>query len=1197
MDLRLPPRYRPTSDPLLGEGGMGRVLRVHDVLLDLPVALKIVRPDLAADVRFRKLFNLEIRISARFSHQHIVPLHDHGETPDGTPFLGLAYADAGSFAALRDAPPEWPELRRLSVELLDALAHLHARDVLHRDLKPENVLLHSGPDGGPHVWLADLGLANATSALARKRGRMEGTPGFMSPEQYLGLPRDYGPWTDLYSVGVMLWEICTGSRPFADDQTALSAPLPEFAPRDGMEVPDGLETILANLLAPEPLSRYDLAADLRTELLALGRARRWEGPRAPEPGTIAPSAPSVSAPESDEPVNDRSTLFDLSASDLTGDGRDRNVPRWNRPFPAPLPVAPPEPSGLGATARASLSLFAMREIPLVARGVIRRQLWSAAREVGTTGRPRVVLVIGEAGSGKSKIVESISKALEEGGWAETVRFTHERPTGREDGYAGAARGLLRPWNESRQSLTARLKRRLARERGHLDARVEEEADTLARWCGLLEPEEDPVPAGIGLREVYRHLESQSWRGLSCLVVEDAHWATQEGDGLAVAEAVLQAADDTDSRRLLVLVTLRSEALQRDRALAARVDALLATGATRVDVPRLDRAGTVALLAESLTLAPALADQVAERCEGNPLFARQLLMSWAEQGWLVDTGRLQFGLADGVDADAVLPGDAEALLLDRAESTAEASGNARRFRDALHMAALSGRAVPRALLMALAGPELEDFTRGCGLWVERDDALVLDSSLLHQALLAQTNARKDLSYLHRRLGKSWARYGEATSEQVDLQVGRHAARGRDPLFALAHLTVAAEVAWQRGRTTDLDEASELALGLTSPDDLTSSFLGWAQLWRARALAERGEPVEAGRLFAEASASLEAEGEALGTVQALVGLGRMLLRQGDLAGAEARYTSAIDRARTAGDLAGEASAIAGKAWLEQQKRNFHGADILFARVQARREQLHDARGIANATLGQAFVARRTGSFDDAEELYEEAHAAFLEGDDPLGAARARIGMAIAARQRRRFSEAEEWLREGQTAAEELGATTVLMDARLALADLYRHRGEADRAHRIYSVHSGWAERAHQFESAILSHLGIAHIARGRGDLHGMFASASAASRYLERVPGHWLWATYRLMVATQLAMQGDHATTWQWLWSASELGLGDTVDSDTADCLVAIVEVADTSSWGNVLRVAGKLATDQLEALGQSARLAEVRARLPAPYRST
>lgn len=1166
MDFVLPDRYALDADPVLGEGGMGRVLRARDVVLDTPVALKIVRPDLAADARFAKLFELEVRISARFTHPHIVPLHDHGVTKGGIPYLGLAFADAGSFASLRSERITWSELLRLTLELLDALAHLHARDVLHRDLKPENVLLHTGSDGLRHVWLADLGLANASRDLARKRGRMEGTPGFMAPEQYLGLPREYGPWTDLYALGVMLWELITGARPFPDDQTAIHAELPALRARRGFSVPEGLERVLMNLLAPEPLSRYELAADLRTELLALGPPTRTgliaeKLDRNAPIGTIAPSAPSVST--------------------LAGGGPafEPNVPVWNRPLPGPLPPSPPPESGFGATARASLPLFALRELPLVAREPWRQALWDQARAVVEEGRARVVLVVGEAGSGKTRLVESVALSLEEGGWAEAVHLSYQRPPGKEDGYAGAARALIRPWKETRASLEARLYRRLARERGRFDSSVREEAATLARWAGLLEEGEEPVAAGIGLRELRRTLDARSWRGLSVLVIDDAQWAVEEGDGLAIPEAVLQARDEGDGKRLLVLVALRAEDLHADPTLAQRVDALVGLGATRLDLPRLDREGTLALLQESLTLAPELARRVVERCEGNPLFARQLLLEWADRGWLVDAGGLRFDLAPGVDADAVLPKDAADLFLDRITGLSQASGQGRRFRDAVHMAALTGLTVPTALIMQYVGEELQDFTRGCGLFVERDDQLRFDSTLLHQAVRAQAEARRDCAYLHRRIGRAWLRYGEQTGATFHFQVGRHAALGRDWAVAMQHLLKAAEVAWQRGRTQELFDATRIAWECLQQGEALAAHRGRVELWRGRAYETRGEATPAAAHYQQALEHFEAGGsDPAGAIEARIGLGWAALQQGQLAEAEDHYSLAMEQARALGNLRLEANAVAGKAWLEQQKRNFDGADILFNRVHSQLTRLQDARGVAEALLGQAFVARRTGQFDDAEALYEEAAETFQEGEDPLGVARALYGRALVDRQRRRYEHAEERFRESMSTAEELGATLILMDARLGLAELYRQKREHERARRIYESYLQWAERQGVFEGAIFALLGLAHLAINQNDLHAAHGYASEAVTHLNKVPAHWLWATYRLVVATLLAKRGDELQTWQWLWSASELGLADTVDSDAADCLELIRAIAQQRGWSKVLRLASKLAESQRQRLG-------------------
>lgn len=1178
---------------------MGRVWRVRDVVLDTPVALKVVRPDLAADERFRKLFELEVRTAARFTHPHIVPLHDSGELPDGTPFLGLALAQDGSFANLRTELPPWEEILRLTLELLDALAHLHAHGVLHRDLKPENVLLARIIDGRRHVWLADLGLANASSQLARKKGRVEGTPGFMAPEQRLGLPREYGPSTDLYSVGVILWEMVTGRLPFEEGRSPLDAELPPLIPRSGLLIPEGLELVLANLLDAEPLSRYDLAADLRTELLALGFAElddatataRARGRTGALLGTVAPSAPTPQVITSKHTISRPSS----SADSLIDDGRATvsysmdddapnpvfqfGVPAWNRPSVRPMPARiPPEP-GMGATARGSLALFALREIPLVGRDWHRQLLWDEARRVVESGAARVVLLVGETGAGKSRVADSFLRAAGEGGWAESLWLTYLDPPGKEDGFVGGARAIVKPWNESRDSLEARLRRRLARERGALDGVVREEASMLARWAGLLREGEEPVPVGYGLREVYRYLESRSWRGFACLVLDDVQNAVEEGDGLSVAEAVLQGAAGGEERRLLVIATLQLDALQADPALAERVEHLVASGATRVDLPRLDRHQTRALLQEYLTLAPELAERVAERCEGNPLFARQLLIDWANRDWLVNTGGLQYSLAPGVDPDAILPADAEALFRQRVEDLAERSGQSARFWNVLHAAALCGQAAPRDLLTSIAGLELYNFLRSSGVWVEQQDAVRFDHGLLHQTVLSQARARPDLSKLHRKLANAWIGHGATSGGDVAFEVGRHAHAGGDYVLAFDYLLRACASAFNRGRSRELEQAADLAMACVSREAALRGRGGWPLVWRARAWQVAGDAQNAGECYYRARIALQKAEDHEGFVEATIGLGWAALQQGNLPQAERRYSDAMKRAKELKAVRQEASAIAGLAWMEQQKRNFEGADILFTRVLNRFTQLDDQRGQAEAALGQALVARRTGNFTEAEDLYQEATRGFQEAEDLVGVARAVFGRGVVARQRMELERAEQLFREAVGIAEELGATAVLMEARVGAADIHRLQGERRRARSAYTAWLKWAERQRLFEAVISAHLRLALLALAEEQLDVAYAETSEAARSLEKVPGHWLWAQYRLLVATMLALRADQENTYRWLYSAMELGLGDTVEHDNAWLLSVICHVALREGWANTMRVAGRLAVDQWKKLGR------------------
>lgn len=1165
LNIDLPDRYRLHEKPLLGEGGMGRVLRVHDVLLDCPVALKVVRPDLAADKRFRRLFDLEVKISARFTHPNIVPLHDLGVLGDGTPFLGLAFADAGSFANLgEDDSWNWSELRRLSVELLDALAHLHARGVLHRDLKPENILLHEGPDGFNHVWLADLGLAKASSKLIKKRGRMEGTPGYMSPEQKAGEPREFGPWTDLYSLGVILWQLVTGELPFGTESTSADMDLPEFVPL--LAVPAGLELVLANLLCAEPLSRYDLAADLKQELLGL---KEDEGTPGVRTGTVAPS------------------FGDLPGTSMERDG---SAPRWNRPTPPLLPSEIPKEPGMGATARASLALFTVRELPVVARDDYRQRLWEQAFAVATQKKPRVVVVSGEAGCGKSSLVTSVLRSLEEGGWAETTSLDYHSPAGAEDGYQGAARALIRPWNETRASLVARLSRTIGRASGSINDEVREECSTLARWCGICNDDEEPAALGYGLREVYRHLDAVSWRGLSVLQLDDAQWAVEEGDGLAIAEAVLQSATDGDDRSLLVILTVRDEDISRDLDLKTRVEALVEAGAEWIRVPRLDREGTRELLSESLNLDPQLARQVVSRCQGNPLFARQLLVDWSTRGWLVDLGGLKYGLVAGVDADSIIPEDARELFRRRVTAIAEQSENARRFRDTLHMSALAGLTQPKVLLESIAGSELADYVRACGLWQRKDDLVHFDHGLLYQVVLEEAEARQDVGYMHKRLARAWRKYGESSGVNVSFRIGRHACLGGAWTMAAPCLLEAAEVAWQRGRSNELREASRLAVRACSVDPSLGDIYGRAVLWFARSFEAQGEAKEAGQQYARARGLCRECDDRLGDIQAGIGQGWAALECGDLAEAAVFYGDTMKASRALKDLHLEALSIRGMAWLEQKKRNFEGADILFTRVLNRSHQLADARGMASAALGQAYVARQTGAFRDAEELYQEAIETFRDADDLVGVARALAGNATALRQQARWDESEALLRESISIADDLGATKELMEARFGLAEVYRDTEDIGRARPIYENHLGWSVRQGNFEGAILAHLGLGMACMRERNIHGVFKHAEEAASFLEQVPGHWLWATYRLMVASMLALRDDQKQTYQWLWSASELGLNDITDIDVAENLYLLVRLASENGWPDVLRLAGKLGIVQYERLQRAEKSRFIRERV-------
>ena len=210
----LPERYADRG--LIGMGGMGEVRRVYDRVLDRMVAMKLVRAERAALPHARTRFTTEARGTARLAHPGIVPIYDQGITPDGRPYFTMQEIRGEDLSNLierlhRDsAAGQLPSGFRRLVDLLEraarAVAHAHALGVVHRDIKPSNMVI--GEHG--EVTVVDWGLVRAAGV---EKGSIQGTPAYMAPEQARGGAVDAR--SDVYGLGMVLWEICAGTHPFA----------------------------------------------------------------------------------------------------------------------------------------------------------------------------------------------------------------------------------------------------------------------------------------------------------------------------------------------------------------------------------------------------------------------------------------------------------------------------------------------------------------------------------------------------------------------------------------------------------------------------------------------------------------------------------------------------------------------------------------------------------------------------------------------------------------------------------------------------------------------------------------------------------------------------------------------------------------------------------------------------------------------
>jgi serine/threonine protein kinase len=258
----------------LGSGGMGEVYLAHDEVLDRDVALKVLRSRYAGDEEFAERFRREARSAASLSHPNIVQVYDRGEAEDGTSYIAMEYVPGGTLKEQieRRGPFGARETAAVGAQIADALGAAHERGVIHRDIKPQNVLVTASGD----LKVTDFGIARSASAVTSSAsGAIFGTAGYISPEQAMGEP--VGPRSDLYSLGVILYEMLTGELPFTADNSIavcmkhVTEPLrPPRLLNPG--VPEGMDALVVKLLAKNPAGRYAGATELLDDL-----ERVWDG--------------------------------------------------------------------------------------------------------------------------------------------------------------------------------------------------------------------------------------------------------------------------------------------------------------------------------------------------------------------------------------------------------------------------------------------------------------------------------------------------------------------------------------------------------------------------------------------------------------------------------------------------------------------------------------------------------------------------------------------------------------------------------------------------------------------------------------------------------------------------------------------------------------------------------------------------------
>ena len=355
----------------LAQGGMGAVYRGEHIELGRDVAIKFLHEWAATEPSFVKRFEVEARAMARLQHPNVAQVIDVGVV-SGAPFVVMELVAGQTLYDLLDGGPvSPPRAIELARQVLAALAHAHGHGVIHRDIKPANLIVASS-EFGDQVKVLDFGLAKIAAGATGLTGAFAvGTPSYMPPEQ--GLGGEIDARTDLYAVGVLLFELLTGAPPFVRDDPAeviaahRSTPPPRLAERmPGRVCSPELEAVVARALAKAPADRYPSAGEFARAVTAVPEATARVGAMTPPPMPILPR------------VDDGGTMV-LGTDALIPIASSATPPASAAAVPPPIEVAPPTPLPFTPPVRLPSPLIAPRGAPRPPSPIDRARSWLRLR--------------------------------------------------------------------------------------------------------------------------------------------------------------------------------------------------------------------------------------------------------------------------------------------------------------------------------------------------------------------------------------------------------------------------------------------------------------------------------------------------------------------------------------------------------------------------------------------------------------------------------------------------------------------------------------------------------------------------------------------------------------------------------------------------------------------------------------------------
>ncbi|MDX9721514.1 MAG: protein kinase, partial [Myxococcota bacterium] len=1072
----------------IGEGGMGAVYRARARQGERVVAVKLIDPKHLRQTHTRRAFLREAQAIARLRHRHVVELIDFGLDEMQGAFLVTEYISGGHLGDWRAVWPGWSRLLHATQSVLLGLAFAHARGIVHCDLKPENILLRDAQRG--EAALADFGVSqpsvyrrNANAEPSSwQLGELTGTPTYMAPEQAEGRLGMYGPWTDFYALGVVLYEIVSARPPFDAASVPglllkhLREPPPALQLREGVAPLPAFEALLMRLLAKDPWERPRFAAALHQDFWALQEAARHaDAESAVQLGENArhtmstPIADPASPPLDGVALEHALTPRALPALSAVSERRRTLLSSGHLPWRRGEALAP------------NLRRLKLREPALVGRHQERALLHQTAESLLASRHSAVLMLEAEAGMGKTRLAEGLREWAEaygtmESWWCSYRSDAPEHIAGLRGALATHYLCLGLDRAQAEQALSTRLSR--------LGAEDPWESRALLEWL-FPAPTQERQPSlalsvGLALRAAVR----ASARTPLLVVMDDVH----HGDGmeaLSFAERLLQ---EHPQAPILVMLIFRPAAQRRQfghvvdfSGFEERLQRLRAS--PQLQWLRLESMPTTeleSLLMQEIGLESGAAQRIVRAGSGCPGRVLQLARAALDSQELDVLPSAKAAQPVAAPSQACSSGEG-ALLLEANENSVERQRprlasplSSGRYLEAYLQARLSRVRSPQGMqvlaMTALLGPSMSrrlllDALQACwpeGRWSQHLDALLeaFDEDELLRWTIEDDRVLLEHEPLIRLsmaalLESGWASAAHAAAagalrQGLGAQHGyaaarcaRHLAQAGCVAEAWAMMATAVSDAALNARYAEaVDSCTELETWLDQWGDAADSeSRGW--LYRSMAWAAfRCGALEQGRSHLKRELA-RPTGEPAALAERALLQAEMALLEGDAAAAQRAFELARRGFEQVGHAREAAQAYLGLATAWRMLSDFMEARSAAQQAMRGFEGLGDARGSASAhrVLGQ--IALLEGDFSSSRQHYQQALALFEQAGDNHGIADVLRGLAGLEIESANIEAALQPLERAVSAYEAMGDFSGLAHALRGLARVRRARAQYDAA----------------------------------------------------------------------------------------------------------------------------------------------------------